>query len=168
MLALLALACFPLLAQAGSAGIQYEDSPPTATTHGSNIPSGSGGSPAHTSDTRDDGSASHGSTNSGSSEEGPSKESESDTAGGVPAKAGNDGNGGNGQGNPAKGAKNEDLSGAKPVSSSGAKSDDGGDSSPLVPILIAVAVLAAISVGVVAFRQRRRDGSDARISPEAS
>jgi MYXO-CTERM domain-containing protein len=34
-------------------------------------------------------------------------------------------------------------------------STDSGGSSPLVPILIAVAVLAAISVGAVLVRQRR-------------
>lgn len=43
--------------------------------------------------------------------------------------------------------------------------DSSGDSSsPLVPILIALAVLAAISVGAVLYRQRRGD----RFSPNAS
>jgi hypothetical protein len=38
-----------------------------------------------------------------------------------------------------------------------------------VPILIAIAVLAAISIGVVVFRQRRQGrGPDAQVSPEAS
>jgi hypothetical protein len=38
-----------------------------------------------------------------------------------------------------------------------------------VPILIAAAILAAISIGVVVFRQRRQNrGPDAQASPEAS
>lgn len=171
VLALLALAFFPVLVQADSSGIQYEDATPTATTHGSPIPSGSGGSPAHSSGTQGGDSASGGSSNSGSSEAGSSKESESSTAGGVPAKSGGGGgNGDNGQSNLGKGAKNEALSGAKPVGNGTAQKDDGGGSSPLVPILIAIAVLAAISVGAVAYKQRRRRGGspDARVSPEAS
>ena len=42
----------------------------------------------------------------------------------------------------------------------------GGGSSPVVPILIAVVVLAAISIGVVLYRQRKsdQDGSDGRVS----
>jgi hypothetical protein len=46
-----------------------------------------------------------------------------------------------------------------------------GGSSPVVPILIAVVVLAAISIGVVLYRQRKSDqgGSDGRASsPSAS
>ena len=45
----------------------------------------------------------------------------------------------------------------------------GGGSSPLVPILIAIAVLAAISIGVVMMRQRRqRRGPGSSVSPKAS
>ena len=50
-------------------------------------------------------------------------------------------------------------------------SASGGGSSPVVPILIAVVVLAAISIGVVLYRQRKsdQDGSDGRASsPSAS
>jgi len=56
----------------------------------------------------------------------------------------------------------------KPVSSSTAGS--GGGSSPVVPILIAVVVLAAISIGVVIYRQRKGgSGQDGRVSsPNAS
>ena len=53
---------------------------------------------------------------------------------------------------------------AKPLATTTAAGDD--SSSPLVPILIALAVLAAISVGAVLFRQRR--GNDGRFSPNAS
>lgn len=52
---------------------------------------------------------------------------------------------------------------AKPLATT--TSADDGSSSPLVPILIAVAVLAAISVGAVLYRQRRGGG---RFSPNAS
>jgi hypothetical protein len=46
--------------------------------------------------------------------------------------------------------------------------DDGG-SSPLVPILLAVLVLAAISVGAVVLNKRRqRTDSGTSVSPEAS
>jgi hypothetical protein len=45
-------------------------------------------------------------------------------------------------------------------------SSDGG-SSPLVPILIAVAVLAAIAIGAVVYRQRRQgDAEGGTPSPE--
>ena len=48
-----------------------------------------------------------------------------------------------------------------------ASADDGG-SSPLVPILIAVAVLAAISIAALLIRQRRqRDGSSPSLSTKA-
>ncbi len=53
---------------------------------------------------------------------------------------------------------------AKPLATTTNAGDD--SSSPLVPILIALAVLAAISVGAVLFRQRR--GDDGRFSPNAS
>lgn len=88
----------------------------------------------------------------------------------MPAKGDDHGNGGNPQGNQGKGAKNDAGPVAKPHGNSAAQQGDDGGSSPLVPILIAIAVLAAISIAVVTMRQRRRrdGGSDARISPEAS
>jgi hypothetical protein len=47
--------------------------------------------------------------------------------------------------------------------------DSGGGSSPLVPILIAIAVLAAISVGVVMLRAKRQRGEGSSpVSPGAS
>lgn len=45
--------------------------------------------------------------------------------------------------------------------------EDEGSSSPLVPILLAVAILAAISIGAYYYRQRRED-SDSPVSPKAS
>jgi len=54
-----------------------------------------------------------------------------------------------------------------PGGEAAAQTDDEG-SSPLLPILIAIAVLAAVSVGVVMFRQRRRGGAPgSSVSPEA-
>jgi hypothetical protein len=58
------------------------------------------------------------------------------------------------------GSENKQVSDAQPAS------DDGG-SSPLVPILIAIAALAAVSIGVVVMRNRR-GGSDSPVSPKAS
>ena len=49
------------------------------------------------------------------------------------------------------------------------EADSDGGSSPLVPILIAIAVLAAISIGVVLYRQRRQGDPALRVSsPKAS
>lgn len=84
------------------------------------------------------------------------------------------GGGDKGQGKPDAsahgGAKNAVHTGGQskpPVQTS--KSDDGGGSSPLVPILIAIAVLAAISVAVVMAKQRRqRSGPTGSASPEAN
>jgi cobalamin biosynthesis Mg chelatase CobN len=168
VLALLALGCLPVLAQADSSGIQYEDATPTATHKGSQIPSG-GGSVAHSAGANGGNSTSDGSTHSGSSQADSSKQGESTAAGGG-AKNGGDGNGGTGQGSPDKASGHEQRSVANPDVGEAAKqeSDDDG-SSPLVPILIAIAALAAISIGFVAIRQRRkRGGPDARVSPEAS
>lgn len=56
----------------------------------------------------------------------------------------------------------------KPVENAGTISDGGGSSSPLVPILIAIAALAAVSIGAVVIRQRRRGGPGTPVSPNAS
>ena len=82
--------------------------------------------------------------------------------------------GGNGQGKPGGSANhaNNKTVHPGPQQQSGvktSKSSEGGGSSPLVPILIAIAVLAAISIGVVMIRQRRqRRGPSATASPEAN
>lgn len=77
--------------------------------------------------------------------------------------------GGNGSANPQHAGDGKDAAGQvaslQQVPDSNASEDDGG-TSPLVPILIVVALLAAISVGVV-YWQRRRAG-DAPITPKAS
>jgi hypothetical protein len=100
---------------------------------------------------------------SGGHKEGSSskeEEGQSSTAGG----------GGGGKSNGGGGGQAESgVSGNKPVAhtSLGASpSNSSGGSSPVVPILIAVVVLAAISVGVVLYRQRKsgQGGSDGRVS----
>ena len=73
------------------------------------------------------------------------------------------------QGKPGKGAgqASQAADGSRPGRRTAvADSDSGGSSSPLVPILIAIAVLAAISIGAVVIRQRRqRRGPGARSRP---
>ena len=73
------------------------------------------------------------------------------------------------QGSPGNGSSTHDKSSAKnsqddSAGSAASTSDDG--SSPLVPILIAIAALAAISIGVVVARKRRGLGES--VSPKAS
>ncbi len=102
---------------------------------------------------------------------GPSSKEEEE---GHPSTAG----GGNGGNNPNGGAnaggsegsigEQKDLGGTQQGKN---VSQSSGGSSPVVPILIAVVVLAAISIGVVLYRQRKsdQDGSDGRASsPSAS
>jgi hypothetical protein len=121
----------------------------------------------------------HSGGSKGGSEEGEASGS------GVPTKGGNNGgsNGGTngGQGSPGpngEGGQNGSGSGhagvqkAKPISTLGepAGHTEASSSSPLVPILIAIAVLAAISIGAFYYRQRRQGpGSpDSPASPKAS
>lgn len=105
---------------------------------------------------------------SGSSEGHKKEGSSSKEEEGHPATAagGNGGsNGGANGGNGPEGsiAEGKDLGGTQ--SGAGASHSSGG-SSPVVPILIAVVVLAAISIGVVLYRQRKsgQGGSDGRVS----
>jgi hypothetical protein len=62
------------------------------------------------------------------------------------------GAGGTGQGSPG----NAGVGGADALKQGVSQDGSGGGSSPLVPILIAIAVLAAGSVGVFVMRQRRQ------------
>lgn len=121
-----------------------------------------------------------GGTNAPSESE--SEASKSDTPSGAAAGGGDDsGQGGgtpSGQGNQAGGgdgqkAKNgsQDSAGninaAQPLEVTPAAETDSDGSSPLVPILIAVAVLAAISVGYFLYRQRRQGPGSPVSSPKA-
>jgi cobalamin biosynthesis Mg chelatase CobN len=170
VLALLALACFPVLAQAQDAtGVQYETegSVPTVTGH-TTPPKNSGGSPADPSNggATATGSGSSNASGSGSAAGGPSANGNPSTGGGGDTGQGNSGNGSttaNGKGN---GQQAGSLSSGQPASSQTSADDS---SSPLIPILIAIATLAAISIGVVVIRQRRqRQDPGAQVSPKAS
>jgi cobalamin biosynthesis Mg chelatase CobN len=161
-IALLALSLFPGLAQAqSSAGLQYEDAPPT-------VPGQTGGSDANEKEP-----SAHKANTGGGSAGGSNSSGGGSAKGGSPDKAGNvTGNGGDGgdrQGSQGdRGGKGSGLQQGAQTGTPVSSEDDAG-SSPLVPILIAIAVLAAISIGVVVMRQRRRQdaspGSPA--SPEA-
>jgi cobalamin biosynthesis Mg chelatase CobN len=158
VLALLALACFPVLAQADSSEAQYEDAPDTAT--GGKISTRTD-PPAGASSNDGGNRASNGSTTPNASDGGSSEDEASTDTGGAAGKGGGD----KGQGSRDDAAVGKKTSPAPSVGNSLQGSDD---SSPLVPILIAIVVLAAISVGMVVMRQRRQsDGPDAHVSPEA-
>jgi len=163
------MACFPSLAAAEeNSGIQYEtDVPSVPKDEGSNIPSKKHPGGSNTSNEADNeatGSNTPGGAGSGGGDN-------SSTGGGTGTGQGSPGSGGGGDkaanGSQAAGG---DVSGAQPIETVPAASkqaaDDGG-SSPLVPILIAVAVLAAISIGAFYYRQRRQ-GSGSTVSPSAN
>jgi hypothetical protein len=101
---------------------------------------------------------------------GGSSEGEPSGAGG--ATTGN--GGGTGQGSPGGGSNGTGGAHVQPNGQSNVTGQpapsSGGGSSPLIPILIAILALAAISVGAVMYRQRRgRDGSaTGTASPKAS
>ncbi len=91
--------------------------------------------------------------------------------GGPPSGQSNQAGGGGGQkaGNGSQNAGDGSINAAQPLpttADSAGDSSDGG-SSPLVPILIAVAVLAAISIGYFYYRQRRQDPGSTVSSPKA-
>ncbi|MBS1887162.1 MAG: hypothetical protein JSU06_08240 [Actinobacteria bacterium] len=133
----------------------------TATHHSSHNNPAAKGSEAETGGAGTGGGKKSGSGGAKSSEEGSSKEGEKNpsTAGG--AGGGNKPNGGAGE-NGIGGAK--EVGAPTQTGTHVAKSS--GSSSPLVPILIAIVVLAAISIGVVLYRQRKsgQGGSDGRVS----
>lgn len=136
-----------MLAQAASAGYQYSDAPPSATGGPPSQSNLSGGSPS-TSGVGDKGhSGSTGGAKNGGS-----------GANGSSGKNGGSGSGetGKGQGSPGKGGSgspvaSEKLSGTAPGS-------DSGGSSPLVPILIAIVLLAGGSVAYLMIKRRRGAG----------
>ncbi len=170
------------------AGTVYEPEVPTIKTETTKS-SGGGGTESSTSkkhessNQKNEGSsAAHASNAEENSSEEPEEEGSSSEGhkkqGG--AAAGGNGNpptkgGGEGGNNASKGGstKPEGSIGEKqkvtPVKNV-AHTESSGGSSPVVPILIAVAVLAAISIGVVLYRQRKSgQGPDSSVSsPGAS
>jgi cobalamin biosynthesis Mg chelatase CobN len=164
----LALALFPGLAQAeDNSGIQYESDVPTVPSHeSSNIPSKdkSGGStkPSEKSSEASSSNSPGGGGTGGSNDPGQ--------GGGAPSGQSSQAGGGGGQqtGNGSQNAGGK-VNAAQPLptTTDAGQSSDGG-SSPLVPILIAVALLAAISIGYYVSRQRRQGSDSAVSSPKAS
>ncbi|MGN6258465.1 MAG: hypothetical protein ACTHN3_12070 [Solirubrobacterales bacterium] len=165
MLAVLAFACSPALAHAEEAtGIQYESEVPTVPQE-----QGSGGGGGHHNGSSGGGpnagiSNSPGGQGSGGGN-GPGAGGGSHGGQGSQGSEGNTGSPGNGAGN-AKAGLGEGRQVAQPIENAANTSEDE-SSSPLVPILIAIAVLAAISIGAFYYRQRRQ-GAGSSVSPKAS
>jgi cobalamin biosynthesis Mg chelatase CobN len=169
----LALACFPVLAHAeDSSGVQYSDAIPKAEgentpTHHKQPTQAKSSSTDHGGGTTPSNSGSEGSKEAEGSGEGESSSkgsgvaaSKHDGGGTGPSRPGGSANGG---------AKNSVHPAGQKASPAAQPRSDSGGSSPLVPILIAIAALAAISVAVVMIRQKRqRGGPPAAASPEAN
>jgi cobalamin biosynthesis Mg chelatase CobN len=172
VLVVLAMACFPGLAAAEeNSGIQYETDVPTVPEdEGSNIPSKKHSGDSNTSDESDNeaaGSNTPGGVGSGGGDDSGTSSGNAGTNTGQssPGTGGSEDKAANGS-QPA-GGKVGDAQSLPTVSSAVSDTDDEGGSSPLVPILIAVAVLAAISVGAFYYRQRRQ-GHGSAVSPNAN
>jgi hypothetical protein len=167
VLALLAFACFPVFAQAETGIPEYETEVPTVKGH-TNPPSDKAKNNERAESSTEEGSAQGGAvpggTGSGSgSSGGPSSEKGNPSMG----KDRSTGQGSQGNGTTAK-PQAGSIAAREQVG--GPTEDDG--SSPLVPILIAIAALAAISIGAVMLRQRRQGDEEhdpvAPASPKAS
>jgi hypothetical protein len=165
VLVVLAFACSPALAHAEEAtGPQYESELPTVPQEqgsggggGHHNGSSGGGSNANVSNSPGQGSG--GGNNPGAGGGG------SHNGQGNQATEGGGGQPGTGAGN-AKTGLGEGRQVANPIEYASSASEDE-SSSPLVPILIAIAVLAAISIGAFYYRQRRQ-GAGSSVSPKAS
>ena len=150
--------------------MQYTESIPKA--EGEHTSSPHKKTPAKSSSTDNGGAVAPNKPNESADSEGSggSGENESSSNGGA---ATNGNGGGTGQGKPAGSANDKGPDPVQPANqpkgTSTSQSSDGG-SSPLVPILIGIVALAAISVGAVMYRQRRqRRGPTASApSPKAS
>lgn len=153
--------CFPSWAQAEEAtGPVYESEVPTVPSKESSPPAHkhSGGSKGGS----EGGEASGSGAPNGGGDNGGSK------GGGTKSGQGSQGpNGEGGQG--GSGSGHAGVQKAKPINTLGepAGHTEESSSSPLVPILIAIAVLAAISIGAFYYRQRRQ-GPESPASPKAS
>jgi cobalamin biosynthesis Mg chelatase CobN len=165
VLALLAFALFPVAASADSSGAEYENAVPTPYGSTHKAPTVVGGG-------EEDDKAHASNQSGGTGGTGPGSGGDSSDGGnaGTPAGQGpGEHKGGNGSTNTqhqngGKDAGEKQVSNLQEVPASSADSDDGG-SSPIVPILIVIALLAAISVGVVVWQRRRGDAPP--ITPKA-
>jgi len=167
VVALLALACFPVLAQAeDSSGVQYSDDIPRAD--GNNSPTPEKKPPIAKAADGGGATAPAGATGADDAKGGSSEDDSSSKGGGAVGK-GNDG--GTGQGSragSANGARDGNLQPSAQAKGAPVSQESDGGSSPLVPILIAILVLAAISLAVVMIRQRRQGRPTTPISQKAS
>lgn len=160
--------CFPGLAQAEEAtGPVYESEVPTVPSQESSPPvhhKHSGGSKG--------GSEEGGEASKSGAPGGGGNNGGSNTGGGTNVGQRSQGqNGEGGQNGGGGGHAEQGVQKAKPISALGepaGHTEEGSSSSPLVPILIAIAVLAAISIGAFFYRQRRQSGTDSPVSPKAS
>jgi hypothetical protein len=171
VLALLAFACFPVFAQADSVEKQYETEVPGVpkeTKKQNSVEEPKAGDSKDGGYTAPDTAEETGGESESLGATGGNQGSDGGNKGG--AAAGKDAGTSQGSpGNGSSGANQTALGEAAPLATSPQPVDDGGSSSPLVPILIAIAALAAISIGAVVIRQRRQDdGSGGQISPKAS
>ncbi|MBS1863910.1 MAG: hypothetical protein JSS68_19605 [Actinobacteria bacterium] len=180
MLGLLALALFPVAANAEcstASCITYEVEEAPHVNEPTTKPKEHKSSAHHESSNNAKAEGSGAKVGTGSSGEPESKESEESHKSGAtsnggsnnpPKSGGGEGGGGPKSGNEAGAQSKDNIANSKPLPTESHAS--GGGSSPVVPILIAVAVLAAISIGVVLYRQRRSGaGPDGSVSsPNAS
>ncbi len=149
VIALLGFACFPVLAEADSSSIQYEEAVPTATGKGA-IRSHSGTS-AHASTTNGGGATAK--SQSGSTAPGSGGLT---SAGAQTSRTGKGTVAQNRQLKRAELATNNQTRTPGRSDGSSMQTSSGRGSSPLVPILIAIAALAAISIAAMIVRQRRQ------------
>jgi cobalamin biosynthesis Mg chelatase CobN len=172
VIALLALACFPVLAHAeDSSGVQYSDAIPKA--EGENVPASHKRPPI--AKAADNGGAAapdgtKGSQGSDESTAGSPEDESTEKSGGV---ATNGNGGGTGQGSPGgsgNGKANGQVQGVGQAQGTPASQKSDSSSSPLIPILIVILALAAISVGAVMIRQKRqrRGPTASAAAPKAS
>lgn len=157
-----------MLAQASSAGAEYIDAPPTAT-------GGAGGAPPKQSNLHGGSQPTNG-IGSEAKSGGNGSGKGSGGQGGSSAKPGSNATG-NGQGSQGNGQEGSVGAGKNAASTAEPGSDSGG-SSPLVPILIAIVLLAGGSIAYVMIKRRRAAGdasdpggpsgsSDSSATPEA-
>jgi cobalamin biosynthesis Mg chelatase CobN len=161
-LALLAFVCLPALAGASSAGYQYEDAPQTAT--------GTGKPPSESTPTAGGSKATDGvcSKANGGSTDGGGAADGGKQAGGAKNQT-SQASGGNKDGNAKQGAQSK--GGGNPANPAGSTEpgSDGGDSSPLGPILVGIAILAGCSIAYLMYRRSQVGGdSDSPDSADSS